>query len=1096
MNIKSTILFLLMMCASGLMAQVTTSGITGIVKDPSGATMICATVILTHVPSGTVYGTVTQADGRYSLVNLRVGGPYTLEVTSVGSETNKTSNIYLALGDVLVNNVVLAETSTQLDEMIITGNRNAIINGDRTGASTNINRQTLERLPTLSRSLTDFTRITPQANGNNFAGRDGRYNNIQIDGANLNNAFGLSGDPLPGGGNQPVSLDAIEEVQVNVAPYDVRQTGFTGAGINAVTRSGTNELHGSAYAYFRPKSFTGLKVEDFEINENARSSSTIYGARLGGAIVKNKLLYFVNFETENRESNGNAWVADRGTNTGQPNVSRTTAVDLDRVSSYLKSKYNYDPGAYENYAPTYNNQNYKALARLDWNINDKNTLTARYSFMQGTNDQGTNNNSGPNPRSGNNRISDKSIAFENANYSFKNTVSSVAAELNTRLSNNLSNQLIVTYSKIQDTRSTPGSLFPFVDIGDGTTTSSSFSNYMSFGTELFSYNNDVINNNIIATDNLTYLMGKHTFTAGLSYQYMDFANSYQRLASSYYRYNSVDDFVNDAAPISYGTTYLYEGQDQYARVKFGLAGIYLQDKIAVTDRFNVTVGIRADMALFNDTPPSNPVVDTLNFRGPDGNVTQYTTSKWPKSVPLFSPRLGLNWDVFGDRMLQLRGGTGIFTGNIPFVWFTNMPTNAGVIQNTFEPVSSSVLAKIDHFEADPNFWPNALPENFPKTPSTKAPGGLALIDPDFKMPQIWRSNFGVDFKVPSTPLVLTGDVIYSKDLNGVMQYNVNRNPATQKLAYSGDNRDYWGSSANAKFNKNTSLNNIVPLLTNTDEGYSLSATIGANINNVRGFSAGVFYSYTESKDITGNPGSSASSAWSNNYSVNDPNESLIGLSQYAVPNRVGGNLSYRVEYAGFLATTIGLYYNGSNAFRYAYTYSGDVNADGVSLDLLYIPQSASELTFVDLKVGDVTFSAADQAAAFDAFVNNVPELKEARGGYVERNSGIFPWANRFDLKFLQDFSIGGKDGKKKHTLQLGLDIFNLANLINSDWGIYQELNAGSQYNYALLKVVDNKTTVPTFQMATVNGKLATTPFRNNNSTSSTWGMQVSARYIF
>ncbi|MBP7539025.1 MAG: TonB-dependent receptor, partial [Saprospiraceae bacterium] len=409
MNIKSTILFLLMICTSGLMAQVTTSGITGVVKDPSGATMIGATVVLTHVPSGTVYGTVTQTDGRYSLVNLRVGGPYTLEVTSVGSESNKTSNIYLALGDVLVNNVVLAETSTQLDEMVITGNRNAIINGDRTGASTNINRQTLERLPTLSRSLTDFTRITPQANGNNFAGRDGRYNNIQIDGANLNNAFGLSGDPLPGGGNQPVSLDAIEEVQVNVAPYDVRQTGFTGAGINAVTRSGTNELHGSAYAYFRPKSFTGLKVEDFEINENARSSSTIYGARLGGAIVKNKLLYFVNFETENRESNGNAWVADRGTNTGQPNVSRTTAVDLDRVSSYLKSKYNYDPGAYENYAPTYNNQNYKALARLDWNINDKNTLTARHSFMQGTNDQGTNNNSGPNPRSGNNRISDKSI---------------------------------------------------------------------------------------------------------------------------------------------------------------------------------------------------------------------------------------------------------------------------------------------------------------------------------------------------------------------------------------------------------------------------------------------------------------------------------------------------------------------------------------------------------------------------------------------------------------------------------------------------------------------------------------------------------------
>lgn len=1087
-----------MFCVSGLMAQVTTSGMAGIVKDPSGAPMIGATVILTHVPSGTVYGTVTQDDGRYSLVNLRVGGPYTLEVSSVGSVTNKSGGIYLTLGDVLVNNIVLEENTTQLSELVITDSRNSVINGDRTGASTNIDNRMIERLPSINRSITDFTRVTPQANGNNFAGRDGRFNNLQIDGANLNNAFGLSNDPLPGGGNQPISLDAIEEVQVNVAPYDVRQTGFTGAGINAVTRSGTNEVHGSAYAYIRPKSFTGLKVADFEINENARTKSNLYGARVGGPIIKNKLLYFVNLEWENRESAGNQWLADNGTNTGQPNVTRVKEEDLIRVQNHLRTKYGYDPGAYQNYDNTYNNQNYKALARLDWNINDKNTFTARYSYMQGTNDQGTNNNSGPNPRSGNSRISDKSIAFENANYSFKNTVSSVAAELNSRINNKLSNQLIVTYSRIQDTRSTPGSLFPFVDIGDGTSDAISFSNYMSFGTELFSTNNDVINNNIIATDNLTYVMGKNTFTAGLSYQYMSFANSYQRMGSSYYRYNTVDDFINDAQPISYGTTYLFDGQDQYARVKFGLAGIYLQDKIALTDNFNVTVGVRADLAIFNDTPPSNPVVDTLNFLSPSGAVTQYTTSKWPKSVPLLSPRLGFNYDVLGNRTLQLRGGTGIFTGNIPFVWFTNMPTNAGVIQNTFEPVSSSVLPLITHFEANPNYWPNALPDQFPRTPSTRAPGGLALIDPDFKMPQIWRSNLGVDFKIPSTPLVLSADFIYSKDINAVYQYNVNRNPATQKMQYAGDTRDYWAQNS-VRYNNAAGLNNIVPLLTNISEGQSLVSTFAVNLVNLRGFSGGAFYNYTYSEDVTGNPGSAAGSAWSNNYSVNDPNEALLGYSQYAVPHRVGANLSYKIDY-GMFATTVGLYYNGSNGGRFAYTYANDINGDVVSLDLLYVPNSASDLTFAPLTVkvnnADVTYSPEEQAAAFEAFISSVPELADARGGYVKRNSGLFPWANRFDFKILQDISFGGKNGGRKHTLQLGLDIFNIGNLINSDWGIYQELNGGSQFNYPLLRVASSSPTDPTFQMLTVNGKLATTPYRNNNTVSSTWGMQFSARYIF
>ena len=444
---------------------------------------------------------------------------------------------------------------------------------------------------------------------------------------------------------------------------------------------------------------------------------------------------------------------------------------------------------------------------------------------------------------------------------------------------------------------------------------------------------------------------------------------------------------------------------------------------------------------------------------------------------------------------RLRGGTGIFTGNIPFVWFTNMPTNAGVIQNTFEPVNATVLAKIDHFEKDPSYWVNTLSSDFPTTPSNKAPGSLTLIDPDFEMPQVWRSNLGLDFRVPNSPLVFSADVLYTKDLVGIFQYNTNRAPATQKLEYSGDTRDYWGGSANAKYNKLRELNNVVPVLSNTDKGQSFVGTLALNMDNFRGITAGVFYNYTNAEDITGNPGSAANSAWINNYSINDPNEQLLGYSQFAVPHRVGGHLSYRLEYAGTMATTFGLYYNGSNGGRFAYAYAGDINNDGVNNDLMYIPKSADELTFRELKVGDNTYSPEQQAAAFDAFINSVPALNDARGGYIKRNAGLLPWANRFDFKILQD--VGFKIKEKLHTIQLSLDIINLGNLINPEWGVQQELDFGNQFYYGLLSVADNKTTKPVFQMATNNKKeLATSPFRNVNSAYSTWAGQLGIRYIF
>ncbi len=1089
---KQVYLCILLIIATtlNLSAQVTTSSISGTVLDAAGNSLGGATIRAQHLPSGTIYTTIAQPNGTFFMQGLRSGGPYTIEISTIGYETKTVDDITLSLGETFVLNERLGETSQELSTVTVTAGRNPILNNERTGASTNISTRMLNSLPTVSRSLTDFTRLTPQSNGTGFAGRDNRMNNVKIDGAAMNNGFGLNSDLLPGGDAQPISLDAIQEVQVNVAPFDVRQSGFTGAGVNAVTRSGTNEFSGSIYGFYRNQNFAGKKVSGKDLPEAAESTNKIYGARLGGPIIKNKLFFFGNYERTEYVYPGNTWVANRGTS--GPTVARTTAADLDAVRNHLINNYNYDPGEYENYANKYMNEDTKFMGRIDWNISDKHKFTVKYNQVIGTSDFGTNNNSGPNPRSDAFRISSESIAFEKANYAQKNIVRSLTAELNSNFSSRISNQFLATYTYVESIRSTPGELFPFVDIWEGG------ENYMSFGTELFSYNNGMKNTNFSFIDNLTYQAGKHTITAGASLETMAFENSYVRLGTSYYRFESVADFLNGNAPSVFGVTYPLQ-DNTWASVKFGLGGLYVQDRIAVTPKLNVTVGLRADLPLFFDKPLNNPAVDTLQLLDRNGNATTYSTKDWPKSRVLLSPRLGFNYDVFGDRSLQLRGGTGIFTGLIPFVWFTNQPSNSGVLQNTLEPVNGATLAQITSFNPDPYYWVNQLPGSFPKTAGTQAPGTVALIDDDFKMPQIWRTNIGVDYKIKGTPLVATVDLIYSKDINAVYQFNANRKDAPSTMNYSEDSRSFWNGAANATYNPATG--SIVPVLSNTDKGNSMAVSAGISLPYRKGLSGSLFYTYTQANDVTGNPGSAANSAWSNNYSIHDPNELYLSTSQYAIPHRIVGSLSYRIEYLKHLATTVSLFYQGSSAGRFAYTYNGDINRDGVSLDLLYIPENSADLNFVDFTADGVTFTAAEQRAAFDRFVNNDKSLSKARGGYVERNGGLLPWNSRFDFRLLQD--VFTNIGKKRHTLQLSVDILNVGNLINSNWGVKKELNSGSLYNYSLLRVASvTADGVPSFNMISIadpktgNTILPDSPSRDWFDIRNTWSMQLGVRYIF
>ncbi|TCN63918.1 TonB-dependent receptor [Acetobacteroides hydrogenigenes] len=1062
--------------------QVTTSSTSGRVVDDKNAPLPGATVQLTHEPSGTQYGTVTDAKGTFRIPNMRVGGPYKAEIRMIGFQTAVYSDIVLQLGQNYVLNSSLKEATLELKEVVIQAGRNPILNSQRTGAATAVSNREITTLPSISRSVNDFTRLVPQANGNSFAGRDGRYNTIKIDGADFNNSFGLSSKNLPGGDAQPISLDAIEEVSVNIAPYDVRQSNFTGASINAVTRSGDNEYKGSAYLYYRDKSFNGKHVGDYTLNLT-KSTTTTTGARVGGPIVKNKLFFFVNAENEKSSFPGTIWRPSSSTLAADPAkyISRTTEEDLDIMRNYLIGTHGYNPGSYKNF-DNFESKNNKFLVRLDWNINKSHKFTVRFNTVKSTNDQEVNATSAPNPRSTYGRISEKSMAFTGANYNFENTVNSLSAELNSVFGSKMANKFIVTYTKIRDKRDSDSDIFPFVDIyKEGTP-------YMSFGYELFTYDNDVKNNVFTLADNFNFYLGKHTLTAGFSYDYLYFGNSYKRYGTSYYRYASMDDFMTNKAPTAFGLTYPYEGAgDGYAELKFGYGSVYLQDEIQVLDNLKITAGLRVERPFYLKDPLPNSAIAALNFGGQKIDVGQ-----WPEAKIQWSPRIGFNYDVLSDRTVQVRGGTGLFTGRLPFVWFTNQPTNSGTLQNTVEITDAATLATL-LFNKDPFYYKS----KFPSSPSTTAPGSMAVVSPDFKMPQVWRSNLATDIKIPFQDFVFTGEFIYTKDVNAVVQYNVNQK------AYSGnlvgpDQRPIFPKAATNADKRYVSSVSTAMQLENASKGYSYSLTAMLTKPYSNGLSGSIAYTYSMAKDLSANPGSTASSAWQSNPAVYGQNNPGLSYSQFTVPHRVVGSISYRIEYLRHLATTVSLLYEGSSMGRLSYIYSTDINNDGNTADLMYIPKDATEITFTDIKSnGAVLFTAAQQNDAFWKFVNQDDYLKNHKGQYAERYGAVMPWYNRFDFKLLQD--VFTNIGKRRHSLQVSLDLLNVGNLINKDWGVRQTQSIGS-YDFTLLKSTVGTDNKPTFQMntITVDGKpqLPTSTYKDVRSTSSTWGALIGVRYTF
>jgi len=1081
--LKLTLSFsLILLFGATLFAQVTTSGMSGSVVTDKGENLPGATVLAVHEPSGTQYGTITNSEGRFNLQGMRSGGPYKVEVSFVGYSKGTYTDITLFLGQAFNLNATLTENAIDVSEVVVVGSKPSSFGTNKTGPSTNVSNEQMKLLPSINRSLNDFTRLSPYGGASgSFAGRDGRLNNVTIDGANFNNNFGLSSG-LPGGGN-PISIDAIDELQVTIAPYDVKQANFVGAGINAITKSGTNQFKASAYTFQRNQNLRGNTVDGFDLGDRPKESTAIYGFTLGGPIIKNKLFFFVNGEYENSPNPIHTWnLSTDGVANADANITRVTAADMDAFQAAL-DKYGYDAGSYTNYDG--GNENMKMLARIDWNINDNNKFTVRYNYTKNVADLPTNATSTVATRMASGRISQNAMAFRNNCYSMDNLVNSLTAELNSRLGSNLSNQLLGTFTRIEDTRGSLSSPFPHIDImkdGDA---------FMSAGYELFSWNNGVRNNVNSIVDNITYNAGDHVITAGVGYEDQYVSNSFQRFGTGYYRFRSLDDFVNGAKPESWGLTYGYGGElNPVADLRFGQFSIYAQDEWSISKNFKLTYGVRSDYTMYLNDLVENTEVSKLTFL--DGR--KINTGMWPSSKFLVSPRVGFTYDVFGDKTFKVRGGTGIFTGRIPLVFFTNMPTNGGMIQNTVTRSGTSAdlpkLIQNGKIITDVNEMVSAL--GLPTEATAALPSSIAAVDEDFKLPQIWKSSLAFDWTVPTTfPMQVTMEGMYSKDINAVSQVNANMpDPETAGFTrFNGsDNRYVYTSKA-----INAGVNDAMVLVNNSDGyGYNFSTVITAE--PVENMKAMVAYTYTVVKEISGNPGSQANSAWQGQPSIDGPNELKIQNSQYVTPNKVIGSLSYRKEYAQFLASSIGIFYSGFNSGRYSWVYSSDMNKDGVNNDLMYIPVNSSEIQF---KEGANGFTAAQQAEAFMKFINQDPYLSINKGKYAEANSAKMPWVNRFDLKFAQDFII--KTGNSRNTLQFSLDILNFGNLLNDSWGTVMT-NAPSNYGKVLkYESIDaNKRPVYSMYSTTVDGvkKLAEKSFDMYNKTSNTWQLQFGIRYIF
>ncbi|WP_176521894.1 TonB-dependent receptor [Longimonas halophila] len=1068
--------------SSGAWAQgVTTATIRGFVTDASGEPLPGANVVAVHEPSGTEYGVSTRSSGTYTIQNARVGGPYTVTASFVGFAPQTEEGITLNLGETFQLNFELTEQDIALDELTITADSDDVMNSERTGAVTSVDPAQVARLPSIDRSTRDLIRTDPRNDGNlSFGGRNWLFNNLSVDGSYFNNPYGLD-DPSPGGqaNAEPIPFESVEQVQVSVAPFDVRQGGFTGANVNTVTKSGSNEFSGSLYTFYRDENFQGNTVSGNEVIANPDLTFNQTGFTASGPIVEDKLFFFVNGEISRREDPGTDFVADTDGTVG-PGESRVREGVMEDIRQRMIDVYDYNPGRFQDYLHATDND--KLLLKLNWNISTNHDLSLRYNYLDARRDLGPNpvaisfNGTGRGPN-------EQSLPFENAGYRINNQLNSFALELNSR-GDAWSNRFFSSYNRFRDFREPFSTPFPTIEIGqDGTT-------YTTVGHEPFSINNILDQDVLQVTNNFSYFAGRHVLTGGANFELFSFFNSFNLFRHGQFgflelpnTFPSVDNFFDETDPsdpadlrgLITPESVPFKGEF----IDVGQLAFYVQDEYAPGPRLNLTFGLRVDFPLYFTDPVDNPFSRGLTALDENDNPTTVDQSQLPDVTPLWSPRIGFNWDVFGDRTTQVRGGTGIFTGRIPFVWIGNVISNPGANPNLFSPIPGVGLSEDeipeDHFTQDGA----VLQQSF----------DLNGVVSDFKWPQVWTTNIGIDQRLPGG-FIATIEGIYGNDRNAIVMRNFDLGTPSRFLQQ--DGRPYFGAAEGE--NELNPDGAGIYTLDNTNEGYNLNVTAELKKEFASGLYTSVAYSYTRAESQLKTT-EIASALWQELPVQGDPNDPNLANSEFGIRHRISGSANYRHVWGSRdrFATTIGAFFSVAegNQFtvgggnRYSYIYSGDVNGDGSgSNDLIYIPESPDEITLADPSQWD----------ALDAFIEQDDYLSENRGQIAERFGAVNPWFANLDLRIMQDvaFEVGGAPQR----FQLSLDILNVPNLLNSDWGVRKVARASATSPLEVATDADDNPIFDSDGDPVLNFVGPESTYTDDPNLLSRWRMQLGIKYIF
>ncbi len=1067
----------LLFCATGLRAQgVTTSSITGMVADQNGQPLVGAQVLATHDPSGTRYSVVVRTGGVFDIPNMRVGGPYTVTVQMIGYETQSETGVFLQLGQAANLEFALPVQAVQVQGITVTTEADPVMNPDRTGAATVLEPDMVLALPSIKRSTRDLIRVDPRNDGNYaFAGRNWLFNNISVDGSYFNNSFGLD-DPAPGGQTfaEPIPFDAVEQVEVSLAPFDIREGGFTGANVNTVTKSGTNQWRGSLYSYVRNEDLLGNQVSGNTVVANPSLKFNQTGVSFSGPLVRDKLFFFANAEVERRDDPGSNFVASSG---GAPGFgeSRVQAPIMDMISQRLRDVYGYDTGPYQDFV--HQTDNNKAIFKLDWNVNDNNNLTFRWNYLDAERDLPPHpfvlsfNNSGRGPNS-------TSLPFRNSGYTINNQINSLAFELNTRGSS-WSNRFFASWNSMRDER-TPFSVdFPTIEIGeDGVT-------YTTAGHEPFSIHNILDTDIVQLTNNFTLFRGRHSLTFGGNFELWNFFNSFNIFRHGVFflpgaiegvgsTFSSIDEFMaatdpdREGGPIDF-PGYVGSGPFKGELIDVMQFSLYAQDEFQVSSDFRLTYGLRMDVPVYTTDPVDNPFSRGLTALDQFGAPEVVDQSSLPSATPLFSPRVGFNWDVTGDRRTQIRGGSGMFTGRIPFVWYGNVISNPG---------------------ANPNLFPEADPVPTRKESVLQQSFDMNAMDPDFKFPQVWTTDLAVDQVLPGD-VIGTLEVIYGKDVNAIFMRNSDLVPPERFLS---DGRPYYGGFGNNELNPDGGAG--IYVIDNSSEGWNLNVTAQLRKQWDSGLGGMLSYAYNEARNNLKST-EIASVLWQNQPVQGNPNLPGLSYSEFGQRHRITAAGSYPVDWSDKLRTTFGLFFEAAEGGvftagggnRFSFLYAGDVNGDGTGgNDLIYIPRNEGEINLDPRELPDgSTVSPAQQWQQLNAFIEQDKYLSKHRGEIAERMGLLGQWYQTLDLRILQDFVF--TQGANAHTLQLSVDFLNFLNLLNSSWGVRQVPSAAALSPLLLTRVDDDGEPVFNF-----TGPSET--WVDDLSEFSRWRIQLGLRYLF